>query len=63
MSSMKLRLPFCPPLIHTVEGQVRFGRLLLCLPGISEVTFRVFRRREIRRLFSDNVETWDVTRA
>ena len=56
---MKLHLSFCPPLIRTVEGQVRFARLLLRLPFVHEVSCRVFRRRDIRRI-KYTAERWDV---
>jgi hypothetical protein len=56
---MKLRLPFCPPFIHTAEGQTRLGRVLLRLPFVDSVSMPVFSRREILRCYGDH-EEWNI---
>lgn len=57
---MKIRIPFCPPFIRTVEGQGRLLGLLVKLPFVTSASCRVFHRRDIRRCFRHDVEQWDV---
>ena len=53
---MKLSIPFCLPFVHDPHTAVRLTRPLLRLPFVDEVSAPIFRRRHIRRMFSDTVQ-------
>jgi hypothetical protein len=52
---MRLRIPFCIPLVHDPSTAARLTRWLLCLPLVDEVSVPVFRRRAVRRMRGDSL--------